>query len=437
MEEPPLPHRVEPVEMPPNSDWVNLERDTNPLPGRVDDVYQCGYFFRMVARDLGKAADDLTRAKNSSDGSWQGKTAGAFRDKIGDAPTKLGELRDRFFKIAVALEGFAPGLAAAQASGKAALVDARDQQRPAMRTAAREAGVDEMYYVHPPLFAPPPPTEADKQAALKRLETASDAYRGDVGKLAAAEQSRDDAANRCAGDLDAAGQDALTDPDQSGLPIFRFLKQAMQVINNVANWVGCIAGLAALVCAIIPPLQVLAPIFGAIALIAGIVSLVTDIGLMSTGQKDWNAGQIALDVIGILPFGKLAKMFGTLKFVKLGMVGKMMTNLENGRLLFNDSEWLPSLFKRMPGQTMAQLRREVSASFTGQLLYRMEKLFPELKGNFLKETYLDPMTTLVNAVRGELPKVEPFDALVFKGDLFQNVIGNMFNAPPGAPWPHN
>ncbi|MFL6077741.1 MAG: hypothetical protein ACJ73S_30625 [Mycobacteriales bacterium] len=448
MEEPPLPHRVDTVHMPPDSDWTNLERSSNPLPGSVEDVYQCGYFFRMIARDLGKASGDLARAKDSSNGAWKGRTAQAFRDRIGDAPAKLGLLRDRFFKIAAALESFAPDLASAQADGKAALVDARDHQRPAMKAAAQEAGVGEMYYVHPSYGIAPSngaqPTDPARKAALARLQAASDGYQADVKKLQAAERARDDAANRCAGRLDTAGQDALTDVAQAGLPIFRFLKQAMQVVYNVANWVGCIAGIAALVCAIIPPLQVLVPIFAAIAVIAGVFALFTDVGLMCTGQKDWDIGQLLLDGIGILPFGRIAKGLAALKYLpeEVELAGKVMKNVENGRLLTNDSKWLPKLFGKIGKETNAVWGRRVSRSFSGQFVYQMEKMLPKVGHGIvdglksfptsLWKTYGEPFVTVTKAAFGHLPEVEPFDPISFRGDLFQSSIGNFYNPPPCA-----
>lgn len=89
----------------------------------------------------------------------------------------------------------------------------------------------------------------------------------------------------------------------------------VEAMLTVLMWVG----VALLVVAffVTGPLALLA---GVLAAVAGVLSLLGEIAKLNAGRGDW--GSVALAVVGIVPFGKLAKV---MDFVQPGALGKLTT----------------------------------------------------------------------------------------------------------------
>lgn len=305
------------VPMPSDLEWcdvfVEAGIDVNPVPGNLTGIDQCRQWYDTTARELGDHAHQLRQAKNPSESTWKGDTASKFVHGIGDSPQKLEALATRFSHIAQALKEYIPELEAAQRKAVDAYWKAKgdpakgypplhDQLVKARQSSTEVAS-------HPEVNQ----GMASSPTMKPQVQQLQDKYDAVVRQIRQAESDRDAAANRCADRIDQAGQDVLTDPWKTGAgwlgDLNAWAHDLAKNLSNWACWVGVIAGAIALVCALIPPLTLAAPIFAGIAVIAGWVGLIADLYLVLANHdesKSWL--DIGVDVIGILPLGKIFKM---------------------------------------------------------------------------------------------------------------------------------
>jgi uncharacterized protein YukE len=306
------------VWMPSDDQWQAAFGDVgisgNPVPGNIANIDHCRKWFADTAKQVGDQAHDLARAKNPTEASWQGDAANKFVEGIGDTPAKLEALATRFSHIAAALQAYVPELAAAQKKAVDAYWKVQGNASLGYPGIKRQLNQAQQAAITQQDHTGTPPDATAQQQQEQRIQGLQDQYRAAVAQVNRAASDRDDAANSCAGRIDAAGQDILTDPWKKGQgwlgDINNFFHNLAKNVSNIANWVGTIAGIAALLCALIPPLTVLAPILGAIALVAGILTLAADLYLVFVNHDESKSiFDIGVDIVGILPFGRFAKIF--------------------------------------------------------------------------------------------------------------------------------
>ncbi|MFL6078193.1 MAG: putative T7SS-secreted protein [Mycobacteriales bacterium] len=296
--------------MPPDGEWYPLDRDRNPIPGDPDKVREYASYFQQT-HDRITQHNSTFRGWKAADAEWEGEAAKAYDNKMTDLPEKLDKVAKRFGGIAEALNAYYPKLDAAQSKALGALNRARaavqsrnETNRKYPATQAKPAGQ--------------PDTEQDKTNAKNRqagLDHADSELRGAKQTLQEAESDRDNAANEAAGRIVDVCDDDLKNP--SGWKAFLDgLRKVLNVISTVANALATVFGVLALVFCWVPGLNA---ILGGLALAFSVIALVADLGLLAYGDK--NGWDILVDALGVLPFGKIAKVAG---LAKLGRAGRLI-----------------------------------------------------------------------------------------------------------------
>lgn len=298
------------VQMPPDGEWHPLDRDRNPIPGDPDKVREYAHYFQQTHDQISQH-NSTFRGWKAADAEWEGEAAKAYDDKMKDLPDKLEKVAKRFGGIAEALNAYHPKLDAAQAKALGALNRARAAVQSRNETDRR----------YPKAQAKPagqPETEQDKADAKNRqagLDHADSELRAAKATLHEAESDRDSAADEAAGRIVDVCDDDLKNP--SGWKAFlEGLRKVLNVISTVANALATVFGVLALVFCWVPGLNA---ILGGLALAFSVVALAADLALLAYGDKSgWD---ILVDALGVLPFGKIAKVAG---LAKLGRAGRLI-----------------------------------------------------------------------------------------------------------------
>ncbi|MFL6076467.1 MAG: hypothetical protein ACJ73S_23995 [Mycobacteriales bacterium] len=286
-----------------DAEWAETFRhhlSSDPTPGDPEQITTYANKFKDLADMCGNYRTKVVQAQQPN-AEFQGKAAEAYRAHLNDLPELMLALQARFTVVWGALTTWARDLPDFQQRAENAFQAAKTAGQ-AMDAAQKKADAK---------GAKPD----DVKAARTDHDHQKDAFQKALRDAQSAKDDHDKRAREAARSIHLAADDNLKNPHQSFWHKFADgLHAVCKVVSKWSSWIGTIAGALALICAIIPPLEVLAPIFAAVALIAGIASLLADIDLACYGEKDgWDIG---LDVVGVLPFGRFAK-FG--KAAKAGL----------------------------------------------------------------------------------------------------------------------
>ncbi|MER5397746.1 putative T7SS-secreted protein [Streptomyces sp. NPDC002599] len=306
-----------------SSDWPPLW-DEDPTPGDPHEVAALGRKLRKTAEMIDEQAR-VIKALSSVEG-WDSDAGRAFNEVADGAGDRLQKAFERYDEAANALgetvadgesKEFAGELHRAQRKADKALADYREAKDDHDMAEREVKKFTDKYLVTEIPEADRPEYERWKKKQNEALHRIGQA-RKDVSD---ARDIFDDAGDRAARHIrDVVHHDAVRDPGG--------------FMNWLADWADTFSNLSAIlsvlavVCAFVPPLQFLVPIFATLAVLSSAAALAGHAYDMSVrgGKVDWL--KLGTDALGILPglgalkgFRALVGLKGMAKLRAFGKLG--------------------------------------------------------------------------------------------------------------------
>ncbi|MEU6555657.1 putative T7SS-secreted protein [Streptomyces sp. NPDC046915] len=307
-----------------DADWPPLWHD-DPTPGDPEDVAELGRKLRKMAEMIDEQSR-VIEALASVEG-WDSDAGKGFHDLAGGTADKLKKSFERYDEAAKAIgeevcEGssdqFASEMRRAQRKADKALSDYRDAKSDHDVADREVQKYDDKYPTHNI-----PAAEKDeydrwvkkKAEALHRIGEARKAVKD-------AREIYDDAGDKAARRIkNIVHHDAVRDPGG----FMNFLADWADALSNIS----AVLSVLAVICAFVPPLQFLAPIFAALAVMTSAAALAGHAYDMSVrgGKVSWL--KLGADALGVLPGLGALKGFRALTglkgLAKLRAFGKLST----------------------------------------------------------------------------------------------------------------
>ncbi|MGW5637104.1 putative T7SS-secreted protein [Streptomyces sp. NPDC003832] len=294
-----------------DSDWPPLWED-DPTPGDPDEVAELGRKLRKMANMI-EEQSRVIKALASVEG-WDSEAGKGFHEIADGTGDKLKKSFERYDE-------------AAKAVGESVQEGASDQFAGEMRRAQRKADRALADYRE---------TKSDFDLADAEVKKVMDKH--PLGDIPAAEKEEYDRwvkkraeAMRGMGDARRAVKDARDIYDDAGDKAARHIRNVIHhdavrdpggFMNWLADWadlfsnISAVLSVLAVICAFVPPLQFLVPIFATLAVIASAAALAGHAYDMTArgGKVDWL--KLGTDALGVLPGMGVIKGFKLLKEVK-------------------------------------------------------------------------------------------------------------------------
>ncbi|MFL6072510.1 MAG: hypothetical protein ACJ73S_03840 [Mycobacteriales bacterium] len=404
--------------MGPDSQWAVLDESRVPIPGRSEKILDYAKWYTDTATKLADH-NRFFREWEKGDTEWQGDAAKAYKalmdkTKLAD---QLDKVEKRFGAVGKALNDYAPKLEAAQTKALQALAKA---------TAAAQAKTDaetkypgQAHGEMKPAGTPDTPQDvADRKAYHDAVQGAGTDLTTAKKLLGDAKDDHRHAENACAGSIDDASGDGLQNPGWFGafldsLGIGDIVHHGLKLLSKIANLVAMAAGILALLTCWIP---VVGELFAGIALAASIVTLVADC-LLKLGWNEKSWGDLAIDALGVIPFGKLAR-----GFTLASKFANIAEKADKSFSLMKENKLLGAVFKlkggTWTGSVSRQLARDLRDGPWGT--------FAAKGGNFLNDfgknakSFLHPFADF-NASRAKLKDA----GRTFRGEQFYKDYGSL------------
>ncbi|MEU9735707.1 putative T7SS-secreted protein [Streptomyces sp. NPDC048002] len=279
-----------------DSDWPPLW-DGDPTPGDPDEVAELGRKLRKMAEMIDEQSR-VIKALASVEG-WDSEAGKGFHEIADGTGDKLKKSFERYDE-------------AAKAVGESVQEGTSDQFAGEMRRAQRKADRALADYRE---------TKSDFDLADAEVKKFTDKH--PLGDIPAAEKEEYDRwvkkraeAMRGMGDARRAVKDARDIYDDAGDKAARHIRNVVHhdavrdpggFMNWLADWadlfsnISAVLSVLAVICAFVPPLQFLAPIFAALAVISSAAALAGHAYDMTArgGKVDWM--KLGTDVLGVLP----------------------------------------------------------------------------------------------------------------------------------------
>ncbi|MER5913466.1 putative T7SS-secreted protein [Streptomyces sp. NPDC001982] len=294
-----------------DSDWPPLWHD-DPTPGDPEEVAELGRKLRKMA-DMIDEQSRVIKALASVEG-WDSEAGKGFHELAGGTADKLKKSFERYDE-------------AAKAIGEEVREGSSDQFASEMRRAQRKADKALADYRE---------AKVDHDLADGEVKKFTDKY--PAHNIPAAEKEeydrwvkkRDEALRRI-GDARKAVKDARNIYDDAGDNAARHIKNVVHhdavrdpggFMNFLADWadmmsnISAVLSVLAVICAFVPPLQFLVPIFATLAVLTSAAALAGHAYDMTArgGKVDWL--KLGADALGVLPGLGVLKGFKALKGVK-------------------------------------------------------------------------------------------------------------------------
>ncbi|MEV0257659.1 putative T7SS-secreted protein [Streptomyces sp. NPDC050732] len=294
-----------------DSDWPPLWHD-DPTPGDPEEVAELGRRLRKMA-DMIDEQSRVIKALSSVEG-WDSEAGRGFHEMAGGTADKLKKAYERYDEAAKAIgeevrEGssdeFASEMRRAQKKADKALRDYREAKAD-HDIAERE--VKKFTDKYPMNNIP----EKDRDEYNRWVEKEADSLSriGGARKLVSeAREIYDDAGDKAAKHIkNVVHHDAVRDPGG--------------FMNLLADWADALSNISAVlsvlavICAFVPPLQFLVPLFTALAVLASAGALAGHAYDMTArgGKLDWM--KLGTDVLGVMPGLGALQGFKALKGLK-------------------------------------------------------------------------------------------------------------------------
>ncbi|MFJ4920137.1 putative T7SS-secreted protein [Streptomyces sp. NPDC088725] len=280
------------------TEWHPLH-ESDPVPGDPEGVAKLGRELRKMADEIDKQAKNI-EALSSVDG-WDSDAGRAFHDIADGTSGRLKRSYERYDEASKAvgtkvMEGeskeYASELHRAQKVADKALRDFREAE--ADRDSALQ-GLEK--YKNPVSSDGKPPTQeaiTDRNRLDKNLEHSWDIIRHCHSEIRRAIDIRDDAASAAAKRIkNIIHHDGVRDPGG--------------FMNLLADWADGLSNLSAVfsvlavICAFVPPLQFLVPIFAGLAVLTSALALAGHAYDMTVRGAKLDVFRLILDGVGIVP----------------------------------------------------------------------------------------------------------------------------------------
>ncbi|WP_328770948.1 putative T7SS-secreted protein [Streptomyces sp. NBC_00286] len=294
-----------------DADWPPLWHD-DPTPGDPEEVAELGRKLRKMA-DMIDEQSGVIEALASVEG-WDSEAGKGFHELAGGTADKLKKSFERYDEAAKVIgeevrEGssgqFASEMRRAQRKADKALVDYREAK------ADHDLADDEVkkFTDKYPAQNIPAAEKEDYERWVKKRDEALHRM-GDARKAVKdARDIYDDAGDKAARHIkNVVHHDAVRDPGG----FMNFLADWADMLSNIS----AVLSVLAVICAFVPPLQFLVPIFATLAVLTSAAALAGHAYDMTArgGKVDWL--KLGADVLGVLPGLGALKGFKALKGAK-------------------------------------------------------------------------------------------------------------------------
>ncbi len=300
------------------------------LVGDPDEIMARGTEIELLGGQMRDAADVLKDIKTRAD-DQQGKAIESLRETIGDSYETLYEAADLYEPVGPVIHKYGSELDGVQTS----INNHADRCRELWTAYYNAPGT-----IHPDAPEPEEGSEEEsdnqaKQAAYDAWKEEADLFDSDYDTW---ETAFDEAVNNITDEMSGAIEDG-------------FWRSFLDIAGKVLGWAGLILGIAALI--VTGPI---AGIIAAAAAVVGVLALLVTIAQMGMGDAGW--GDFAWAVVGILPIGKLGKLFkggeGMLSFADdFAKQFKPSANIatESVYTMFKNGNASDAILKLMTGET--------------------------------------------------------------------------------------
>lgn len=263
-----------------NYDWSPLGRDSDPIPGDPEAVWDAVTSLESTVKAIEAAVNGI---KKVSDGDLsdlgESEAIDAFTEKAQDVADKLNKAKPRYEVAAKAMKSYYYALDDAQAHSVSALHDAENAQSDQSSAESSEDG------------SQPGPTEPGFENSP--LGLANQALKDAKAKLEKAIGDRDGSAEQAKKDIHNKIED-----DEVKDSFWDNMSGFADLLSNIST----VLGVLALVVNFIPVIgQALSVLLGALALITGALALILHLGAALDNGEGWDA--VIFDAIGVATFG--------------------------------------------------------------------------------------------------------------------------------------
>ncbi|MGW7382493.1 putative T7SS-secreted protein [Streptomyces sp. NPDC054794] len=289
-------------------DWEPLH-DGDPIPGDPYEVARLGKQLRTMADEIDKQAGNI-RALASVEG-WDSDAGRAFHEVADGASGRLKRAFDRYDEASKALgtkvvEGgeskeYASELHRAQKIADKALADFREAEGDQKSAVS---GLDQYKDT-----VPSKDDVSERTRLEKKRDGAMDVIRRCHSEIGRAKIIRDEAAQAAAKHIkNVVHHDGVRDPGG----IMNFLADWADFFSNLS----AVFSILAVICAFVPPLEFLVPLFAALAVITSAAALAGHLYDMTVRGGEFNGMKLFFDALGVMPGLGVLKGFKALKGLK-------------------------------------------------------------------------------------------------------------------------
>ncbi|WP_426622163.1 hypothetical protein [Microbacterium sp. As-52] len=292
---------------------TNKGRDVEVVAGDAVAIADRGTKIVELGDSMVSAAATLKGIKDGSiDG--EGYAMDKIKDVVDDVHKDLDEAGRRYKPAGTTLSSYATALETAQSRMRTIVADCQTSLTELQTAQSNAADAADALQAHNTSTRLNPPAEEDAAANTTAGTNLATVASGAASTLNTAETTHNDNLDAFDGEYDSwhtayeTAVSGLTDANKIGED--STWENIAGVLAVVAEWVSWI-GLAIAVLGLI----IGGPFFAIAALVVGVIALALTVALMFDGRKGW--GDLGWAIVGILPVGKLGKIFsGKAKFVE-------------------------------------------------------------------------------------------------------------------------
>ncbi|MFD3576381.1 putative T7SS-secreted protein [Streptomyces sp. NPDC058644] len=294
-----------------DSDWPPLWHD-DPTPGDPEEVAELGRKLRKMA-DMIDEQSRVIKALASVEG-WDSEAGKGFHEMAGGTADKLKKSFERYDEAAKAVgeqvrEGssdeFAGEMRRAQRKADKALSDYREAERD-HDLADREVKKYEEKY---PMRNVPAKDKEDYDRWVEKRAEALRRYGSARKAVKDARDIYDDAGDKAAKHIkNVVHHDDVRDPGG----FMNFLADWADALSNIS----AVLSVLAVICAFVPPLQFLLPVFTVLAVVTSAAALAGHAYDMTARGGKFSWMKLATDALGVMPGVGALKGFKAVKGLK-------------------------------------------------------------------------------------------------------------------------
>jgi uncharacterized protein YukE len=278
------------------------EQDKNPIVGDPSRIGALAQQLNGTASTLKTQADRLRAV--STEQFWKGDAATEFTHIKDKLPPLLDKVIKRYSAVGEALAKYAPDLQQSQESAQRALLayrEAKGQQLTAQTNATQYNQLRQQSVLQNRPFQW---TGGDPTS---QLGNANQAVSNAIRMMTDAMDSRDAAASTCGGRIRDAIDDDLKNDDSFWGKLKKIGKKIVDALEKIAPVLRKVAAVLGVAAALLCWVPVLGEVLAGAALVVSAASLAVDLTLKAAGRNvSW--GDVAMDAIGVIPFGKAARL---------------------------------------------------------------------------------------------------------------------------------